>query len=176
MTVYKGNQKESKIYKGGTKIDKIYKGSQLVYQQGLPFYGFDGGNNYELLGSYDVNGIYFTRGSTTYYLSNINGNLGSSNSKIKVNNGTNEFTYDNTYIYNGIKVYVYIRYGGIASFYEGIYVLENSTIGSSVLEVVYPSYNGYHPTSVTNTSMTIGQNTYTRNTSKDGIWTVNGLV
>lgn len=169
---YSEIQKINEIYKSGTKISKIYKGSQLVYQSiiGLPIYGFQ---NRSLLGDYNTTGCVI-HNDYNYHLTSINGNLGQSGSTVTVD-GVGSATYNNMSVYNGIKVYVYSSYSGIGAIYTAIYILENSIVGSNILYMLYTSYTGYHPSSVTDTSMRYGDNTYSRDSSLDKTWTINGV-
>ena len=192
MAIYKGNQKQSKVYKGGTKIGKIYKGSTLVYQSGpqIQLYGYT--NN----GS-DTDGNGMIGGMSTSYpyyhainnssklfprtIKSITGTLGSSGSTILVPRSTSydiTVTYNKQVTINGIKLYFYI---GDAYYYFGIWVMEGSVVGSTVLPCdLCNNKNFGFPNSCNSSSMThyFAGSTITdsRASKYDKIWTLNGLI
>ena len=172
MTIYFGNKKIGKLNFGGISIGEVYKGNQLVYQSGpsLKLYGLihtlDNANlpSY-LVGSYSTSGKVTTT-SMLELLSYIEGSLGQSGSVIGIR-GTLRFSYADTSIINGIKVY---RYN--ADFVD-VLVMDGSTVGSYVLGGI----GWFTPTSVTNTTVVLpaGWGTCTRDATRDATWTLSGI-
>lgn len=193
MSIYKGRQKEGKIYKGGTKIGKVYKGSQLVYQSGpqIQLYGYTN-SNYEvgMIGGMNTSHPYYfglkgdSYNNVPATITAISGNLGASGSSVTLSNATSSGTTSRTVSYNkqitinGIKVYFYY----VTNYYHyGYWIMEGSIIGSIAMPCFFTNTYAFGvPISCSSSSMTYyfanGQQTATRDSSKDKIWTLNGIV
>ena len=189
MTIYKGSQKEGKIYKGGIKISKIYKGSQLVYQSGpqIQLYGYTNSDSKPegagMIGGMSTAFPYYYATSLNVYpktIKSMNGSLGTSGSTITYLHKTSDYTatYNRQVTINGIKLYFYLA---SQTFYFGIWVMEGSIVGSTILPCdACNTRNLGFPNSCDSNSMThyviSGSATHNRNASLDKIWTLNGLI
>lgn len=190
--IYKGSQKEGKVYKGGTKIGKIYKGNQLVYQSGpqIQLYGYNNGSYVVgMIGRMNTGYPYYNTTSTynnfPQLISGISGTLGSSNSTVTFGwtNSSGSYsnhtgTYQKEFIIDGIKLYFYCH---SATYYFGIWVMEGSVVGSMGMPCVTTNTKAFGVSKSANSSsmsyyMMKYEQTATRNSSKDKIWTLNGLI
>ena len=189
MTAYKGSNKTDEIYIGSTKIGKIYKGSTLVYESDnkLQIWGFDG-NTYSIfvLGTYDTNGLVISNTNAgqppaTGVINNITGIIGQSGSKVNIyiDGEYRDYNYNSSISIDGkiIHAYTYIL-SSFITFIYCIYVLEDSVVGNYYIDQGNVFWNGFvHPASITENSLTVGNNTYTRNFSLDYTFTKeNGLA
>lgn len=192
MPIYKGNHKIDKISLGNNTFAKVYKGSQKVYEQkakGLPvFYGMTTSDSATeecyVIGAYTTSNPLVTAASVTT-IRGISGNLGSSGSSIIIqynNYSDTDITlfYVSNIIINNILVYYYNYHGNNSmNIYQNAYVLENSIIGSTVIGA-FISFGGgiSYPSSLTDTQIGtyINGYAYTRDSSKDKLWTINGLI
>lgn len=196
MPIYFGNHKIDKLSLGNNTFTEIYKGSQKVYAQkakGLPvFYGMTTSGQYQIdcyvIGAYTTSNPVVDSASVST-IKGISGNLGSSGSSI-----ITQFRYttvDATLSYvknitiNNILVYYYNcrnDYNAYLGYtYSEAYVLENSVVGSTIIgAAIISSEDISYPASLTDTQIVnnIAGNpvAYTRDSSKDKLWTINGLI
>lgn len=182
MSINIGNNKIGKIYIGSTAIGKVYKGSELMWESGpsLKLYGTTytwGGTQSDgyLVGSWSTSGVLMSSRLTTT-ITSMSGTLGASGSKIsgKVNDsdlGFVDVVYNKTFTVNGVKVYLYYKYGSILSDY--VLVMEKSKIGSICLWTLFGLVT--NPTSVTTTTATGDGVTHTKDTSGNATWYLTGV-
>lgn len=83
MTIYKGNQAQSKVYKGGDVIKYIYKGSVCIYNKStlgwLAWYALDGEKIKVYMSASSASNLkQYVSNNTSYYTnnpSNFNNNV-----------------------------------------------------------------------------------------------------
>lgn len=143
MSINIGNSKIGKIYVGSTAIGKVYKGSELMWESGLRLYAYKYDDDLYLnvggIGTSYPAMVLLSQNSVTYSkFTAISGTLGSSNSKITIDN--EQYTYKNSVNVNGTTIYIYVRAssGEFFTVYSWAWVLKGTTTNQSkvILEVV----------------------------------------